>query len=734
MLSPDRTQLAFVEANLSQGLRYLPRVVTIAGGGVSAAAVLPARQALGATWPPAGAVPQFGLEPSGTRGGVSAQSGSGFDVPLGYSRDGSALAVRHWSGASFAEAGSGAAGDRKRGGPAAAHGLHKVLRMGRALAALGVAAAVLALAVSGSGGGGARAQEACFSPEPFNFLTYEAYDNAGVYLTAIELAAAGEAVLSPATISGEQHGLEYPGLLSGTQEERVDQEPDVSRRIPPTLIKAIVWVESSFQQAHQDIPWGGVGRTVRSFDCGFGLGQITSGMENTTGNASAGQALTGTHFLFNLAASASILAGKWNSEFVPIAGKGDPTALEDWYYALWAYNGLAYLNHPLFDTAHAFDWIDHPLHPWRDPLRGEVFHCRDESSPSWVDAGDGTPLYDYGDYTYPERIYGCMRHPPEYPSRLYEDEAYAPTPWPAPPPAATPTPAETPTPTAEADEGEDPEDGEETSVTEAPEETSSPSPSPSPSPVASSAATPVPWPGGIPRLWRPVQVNLPDLRIPEVAAAFAPNVFIPCEDEGFAEGCPGMAFPTSFPELGIEPHRDPTPPADPRARSELLGRPSLEIRGPDEVRLSTSGGSSEQIILQNVGTWIAPFRVWTTAPWIVVRSGEDGGHIHGGVAIGAETEVVILAETEEQEKVAKQGHVATLVITLDREALPASDALGAVFIEPLIGTGMLKRITVRAGAGTPANTPEPEETPEPEPSRQYPSRQYIVIPGIAVNP
>ncbi len=614
--------------------------------------------------------------------------------------------------------------------------------MGRALAALGVAAVVLALALSG---GGTRAQ-ACFGLEPFNFLTYEAYDNAGVYLTAIELAAAGEAILFPATLSGEQHGLEYPGLLSGSPEERIDQEPDTSLRVPPTVIKAIVWVESSFQHAHQDIPWGGVGRTVRSFDCGFGLGQITTGMENTTGNASAEQVLTGTHFLFNLAAISSLLAGKWNSEFLPVAGKGDPTALEDWYYALWAYNGLAYLNHPLFDTAHAFDWIDHPLHPWRDPLRGEVYHCRDERAPSWIDAGDGRPLYDYGDYTYPERIYGCMRHPPEYPARLYEDEEYAPTPWPAPSPTATatatpmetPAAAETPIPTADEDEDEEPAGGEGTPVTEAPEE--SPSPEASPEPLAEASPATEPWPNGIPRLWRPVQVNLPDLRIPEVAAAFSPAVFIPCEDEGFAEGCPGMAFPTSFPELGIEPHRDATPPPDRSDLRGLLGRPSLAISGPEEVRLASSEAgvaSSEQIIVQNVGTWIAPFRVWVTEPWIIVRSGEGGGHVHGGVAIGAETKVVILAETEEQEEVSKQGHVATLVITLDREALPAGDVLGTVFIEPLIGAGTTRQITVRAGANVgahestpePDGAPEPEDTPEPEPSRQR-----IVVPGVAANP
>ena len=104
--SPDGAALAFVEANLDGGLRYLPRVTAIATGAVSAAAGIPTEgQALGAAWPPDGGTPRFGHEPEAVPGGVRAQAAGGFDVPLGYSRDGGALAVRRWSGSSFAEPG-----------------------------------------------------------------------------------------------------------------------------------------------------------------------------------------------------------------------------------------------------------------------------------------------------------------------------------------------------------------------------------------------------------------------------------------------------------------------------------------------------------------------------------------------------------------------------------------------------------------------------------------------------
>ncbi len=106
-LSPDGKQLAFIESNVERGLRYLARVASLdveAGGSVSAQGAATGQQ-LGVAWRPGAAEPSFGQEP-GARTGVSAQSASeGFDVPLGWAVDGSALAVQHWTGPDFAHAG-----------------------------------------------------------------------------------------------------------------------------------------------------------------------------------------------------------------------------------------------------------------------------------------------------------------------------------------------------------------------------------------------------------------------------------------------------------------------------------------------------------------------------------------------------------------------------------------------------------------------------------------------------
>jgi hypothetical protein len=263
-----------------------------------------------------------------------------------------------------------------------------------------VALSAFAWAVAHPGG---RAQ-ACGAAGPFDFDTYEAEDYATTYAKAIELAAAGKAITSSYKLSStnELIDVRYLGLLEGPRGARTTK-PDTSLAIPPTIYKSIAWIEANWNNAAGTVPYGGVGPVLRSFDCGYGVGQVTTGMSNATGVASARQAVIGTHFLFNIAEGVRILADKWNSapKYRPVAGNGDPAAIEDWYFAIWSYNGFAFSNHP--------------LNPNLDPLRGggtsPIYHCYDPSAPSYQDTGDG-PQFGYGEYTYQERVYGCMRYPP----------------------------------------------------------------------------------------------------------------------------------------------------------------------------------------------------------------------------------------------------------------------------------------------------------------------------------
>jgi hypothetical protein len=484
-------------------------------------------------------------------------------------------------------------------------------------AALAVLLAVAALAMLSAP---ARVTEACGLAGPFDFDTLEPEQYVSVYSTAIELAVAGKAIDGAWEIgNGESIDVTYQGLLRGPRGERTT-EADTSLGIPPTIYKSIAWIESNFANGASAVPYGGVGPTLRSFDCGYGIGQITTGMANSAGTASARQAAIGTHFLFNIAEGVRILADKWNSapRFRPIAGTGDPAALEDWYYAIWSYNGFAFLNHP--------------LNPNRDPLRGgsatsPIYHCYDPDAESYQEDDDGAVLFGYGDYTYQERVYGCMRNPPS-------------------------------------------KNGE--------------------------------------KLWPPVTFDMPHFELEPVASAFAPQNFLDCEEGGFGGGCPAMDFATTFSDPPIVTHVDPTAPVAAQA-ADFLGEPRLLLTGPASAVLSTigDGATGITVTVENTGSWIAPFRIRTSAPWLAVRHPGDPAtrSLDGGVAIGHETEVVLSAASPgppPRERKAQAGYTSVLWVTLDPAQLGSGFSEGTVWIEPLYGAGDALEIEVTAYNGAEA--------------------------------
>jgi len=154
--------------------------------------------------------------------------------------------------------------------------------------------------------------------------------------------------------------------------------------IPPVLLKSIAWLESGWAQGSYDplVQYGQIGPVLSSHDCGYGIMQVTSGMQNVSGVPTLDQAMIGGHYAFNIARGARILAEKWNAapEYRPIVGARNPTVVEDWYYALWGYNGFAFKNHPL-----------NPDYAWPRP----AYDCGSARS-----------------YPYQELVLGCAQTPP----------------------------------------------------------------------------------------------------------------------------------------------------------------------------------------------------------------------------------------------------------------------------------------------------------------------------------
>ncbi len=231
-----------------------------------------------------------------------------------------------------------------------------------------------------------HAQGCAFSRTP---TTYEAMRDRAAFLTGLDLAAYN--MLFP-----DDTFFGTPRVESGTRSDRrVADEPYV----PPTLLKAIGWIESGLAQAARSVPWGAVGPTLISFDCGHGIMQITSGMTSPAddGWPSTQQSLIATHYLYDIGRGAAILLAKWNGapEVRPIAGTdtdSDPTIVENWYFAVWSYNGF---------TGPGANRSNHPMDPiYEWPRTG--FSCGP------ADDGYG---HTYA-YPYQELVFGCAARPP----------------------------------------------------------------------------------------------------------------------------------------------------------------------------------------------------------------------------------------------------------------------------------------------------------------------------------
>lgn len=259
--------------------------------------------------------------------------------------------------------------------------------MKRALVVVALVAAGAALAPAPHRVRNARA--CAFDTPP---TTYETTPDRKLYLEAMDLA--GYNMLFPGDPFFSQ-----PSMAVGT---RTNRTTTTQVYVPPTLLKAIAWIESGMSMGSQALPFGAIGPDLVSFDCGYGIAQVTSGMTvplGDNGQPTDQQSLVATDFAYNIARGAAILIDKWNSAPAsrPIAGidtNSDPHIVENWYYAIWSYNGF---------TGPGANRSNHPL----DPIYGAWPRTPYSCGPTTDGFGHNRSLYPYQ-----ELVYGCAAHPP----------------------------------------------------------------------------------------------------------------------------------------------------------------------------------------------------------------------------------------------------------------------------------------------------------------------------------
>jgi hypothetical protein len=116
--------------------------------------------------------------------------------------------------------------------------------------------------------------------------------------------------------------------------------------IPPKILYAVAYQESAWRQ------FDAVGDPLVSGDGGVGIMQVTTVPDGVDPERLK------TDVAYNVEVGAGILDGKWGyaPSVFPVIGDGSRRCYEDWFFAVWAYNGWVTGNqYPYLIWAHVAD-------------------------------------------------------------------------------------------------------------------------------------------------------------------------------------------------------------------------------------------------------------------------------------------------------------------------------------------------------------------------------------------
>lgn len=186
--------------------------------------------------------------------------------------------------------------------------------------------------------------------------------------------------------------------------------------VPPSVIQGTLAQESAWRHASmRALPGESGNPNINDYygahgtldvidydaaDCGYGVGQITDPMRISSPQYSAnGKTKVAVDYAENVVASTQFLVDKWNQLYNAgvILNDGDPSRLENWYFAIWAYNSGFHAN--TGSGPWGLGWTNNPRNgdyfPGRSPFLATTY--ADAEHPA--------------DWPYQERVMGWMEVP-----------------------------------------------------------------------------------------------------------------------------------------------------------------------------------------------------------------------------------------------------------------------------------------------------------------------------------
>jgi hypothetical protein len=127
--------------------------------------------------------------------------------------------------------------------------------------------------------------------------------------------------------------------LANTEIKAMLSEVAKQNGIPPEILKAIAFVETAMKQ------YDSKGNPIITDDGGIGIMQVTmSDAEMQTRGINKESLKWNTRY--NIEVGAKVLKEKWNNMNLPKINDKNPDVIENWYFAIMAYNGLSKRNDP----------------------------------------------------------------------------------------------------------------------------------------------------------------------------------------------------------------------------------------------------------------------------------------------------------------------------------------------------------------------------------------------------
>ncbi|QFT90681.1 N-acetylmuramoyl-L-alanine amidase LytC precursor [Bacillus sp. THAF10] len=167
--------------------------------------------------------------------------------------------------------------------------------------------------------------------------------------------ATGEKAVAPQEWTPQAYSFQSAGASIKGENPTVSQfnsmltEEAISAGVPPELIKAIAWQESTWKQFRTNDEPSGLwkkGDPIVSFDGGIGIMQITEPNMKADRERRLKEDIR-----YNIQEGIRILKEKWSYSSwsrIPKINGNDMNVLEDWYFSVMAYNGISRRNDPQY--------------------------------------------------------------------------------------------------------------------------------------------------------------------------------------------------------------------------------------------------------------------------------------------------------------------------------------------------------------------------------------------------